>query len=55
MNAHGNLTGELTGFVGGRAELALVRQSLSAANYAAFKQQQYDQLAELTVLSTAEG
>ena len=31
MDAHGNLTGELTGFVGRRAELALVRQSLAAA------------------------
>ncbi len=31
MEAHGNLTGELTGFVGRRAELALVRQSLTAA------------------------
>ena len=31
MEAHGNLTGELTGFVGRRAELALVRQSLIAA------------------------
>jgi predicted ATPase/DNA-binding CsgD family transcriptional regulator len=31
VDAHGNLTGELTGFVGRRAELALVRQSLSAA------------------------
>lgn len=31
MEAHGNLTGELTGFVGRRDELALVRQSLIAA------------------------
>jgi len=31
VDAHGNLTGELTGFVGCRAELALVRQSLAAA------------------------
>jgi predicted ATPase len=31
VEAHGNLTGELTGFVGRRAELALVRQSLIAA------------------------
>jgi predicted ATPase/DNA-binding NarL/FixJ family response regulator len=31
VDAHGNLPGELTGFVGRRAELALVRQSLIAA------------------------